>query len=567
MQLAAPIVLCLGALTYISARQHPAFISDTPATYQQVVRHNEQVGPLLESLCNAADFFKYYKVNLFSRECKYFTEEGAFCGNRACAVDTLEEEDVPEIWRASVLGGLTGPSATAASELPLRTHSATTTDASIEGNSETCVQDSNISQDRGFCIPEDEGSSCVYVSLVDNEERYTGYHGKHAHAIWGAIYRENCFDHHVEEVFHSPSAETVEEKDTETSARPVSGSEKEFSNLLQDPVLSEHGIQDTCVEKRIFYRIISGMHASISTHICASYLDQLSGTWRPNMTCFQDRLAPYPDRLSNIYFNYVLLSRAIAKIGDALAGYTFCSGDINFDRQTSAQVQDIVKIAAQLPYDETSLFEDRLLKEDFRNRFRNISALMDCVGCDKCRLWGKVQVVGYGTALKILFDEAETLDELDLRQGELVALFNTYGRLSHSLAALDKTFAYTMPESDEPIPVDDPQLSETDALPINAKNPKAKHAGPRDPFSKLREHTGWIVAKVVALGDNWLTRTAFWRSFSYELSEMMRAFKFIFKSYIDLPRNIWYKLFVLRQPQDSTFWKFMFENKKSSEEL
>ena len=28
---------------------------------------------------------------------------------------------------------------------------------------------------------------------------------------------------------------------------------------------------------------------------------------------------------------------------------------------------------------------------------------MDCVGCDKCRLWGKVQVSGIGTALKILF--------------------------------------------------------------------------------------------------------------------------------------------------------------------
>lgn len=28
---------------------------------------------------------------------------------------------------------------------------------------------------------------------------------------------------------------------------------------------------------------------------------------------------------------------------------------------------------------------------------------MDCVGCDKCKLWGKLQVQGLGTALKILF--------------------------------------------------------------------------------------------------------------------------------------------------------------------
>ncbi|PWA95693.1 ERO1-like protein beta [Artemisia annua] len=30
-------------------------------------------------------------------------------------------------------------------------------------------------------------------------------------------------------------------------------------------------------------------------------------------------------------------------------------------------------------------------------------ALMDCVGCEKCRLWGKLQVLCFGTALKILF--------------------------------------------------------------------------------------------------------------------------------------------------------------------
>jgi hypothetical protein len=29
---------------------------------------------------------------------------------------------------------------------------------------------------------------------------------------------------------------------------------------------------------------------------------------------------------------------------------------------------------------------------------------MDCIGCDKCRLWGKVQTTGLATALKVLFE-------------------------------------------------------------------------------------------------------------------------------------------------------------------
>ena len=52
---------------------------------------------------------------------------------------------------------------------------------------------------------------------------------------------------------------------------------------------------------------------------------------------------------------------------------------------------------------------------------------MDCVGCDKCKLWGKVQVAGVGTALKILFTRRH-LDQLQLSRSEIVALFNILGR-------------------------------------------------------------------------------------------------------------------------------------------
>ena len=86
---------------------------------------------------------------------------------------------------------------------------------------------------------------------------------------------------------------------------------------------------------------------------------------------------------------------------------------------------------------------------------------MDCVGCDKCRLWGKIQTTGVATALKVLFE----LDEKALRsvspallfpflililklncspgsnllqRSEIVALMNTLYRFSESLHAVDK---------------------------------------------------------------------------------------------------------------------------------
>jgi hypothetical protein len=65
---------------------------------------------------------------------------------------------------------------------------------------------------------------------------------------------------------------------------------------------------------------------------------------------------------------------------------------------------------------------------------------MDCVGCDKCRLWGKLQTAGYGAALKVLFefDENKNGENPHLRRTELGALVNTLDRISHSLTAITK---------------------------------------------------------------------------------------------------------------------------------
>lgn len=46
-------------------------------------------------------------------------------------------------------------------------------------------------------------------------------------------------------------------------------------------------------------------------------------------------------------------------------------------------------------FDEGVLFQDKTskgLKREFRERFRNITRIIDCVTCEKCRLWGKLQV-------------------------------------------------------------------------------------------------------------------------------------------------------------------------------
>ncbi|MGH0135085.1 UNVERIFIED_CONTAM: hypothetical protein FKN15_013465 [Acipenser sinensis] len=102
--------------------------------------------------------------------------------------------------------------------------------------------------------------------------------------------------------------------------------------------------------------------------------------------------------------------------------------------------------AFPMHFDEKSMFaggkkEAKILKEEFRLHFKNISRIMDCVGCSSCRLWGKLQTQGLGTALKILFSEKEiknlsensTSKDFQLTRQEIVGLLNAFGRRGESL--------------------------------------------------------------------------------------------------------------------------------------
>lgn len=201
------------------------------------------------------------------------------------------------------------------------------------------------------------------------------------------------------------------------------------------------------------------MHASISIHICAEYLDQSTGEWRPNLECFITRIAEHPERLQNVYFNYVLMLRALTKAAPYLQSYDYATGDAAADAKTKEMMQGLLDSAAscQATFDETSMFsgpEAAPLLDEFKSHFRNVSRIMDCVGCDKCRLWGKTQITGLATGLKLLFsfdDAAAGMDpshvpmspdkrkeDFHLKRSEIIAFIWVVHRFSESLAAVEQ---------------------------------------------------------------------------------------------------------------------------------
>lgn len=440
------------------------------ATFQAVENTNHGVRPLLKKLVTT-DFFKYYYLDLYGDNCP-FGDDSATCGNRACAVDTVEDEsELPEIWKAKALGKFEKDSVASAGEI----------DNDVELS---CVNEngglllgkhgfkSNCAN-KDYCVPDDDsaGKGGVYVSLADNPERYTGYSGPNANILWSSLYNENCFGY--------------------------DGEESHSENPTGDDITED-------IEHRLFFRLISGFHASVSTHLCYSHLNTTTGVWGPNLNCFLFRVGNFPERLSNLYFNYALVSRAVAKLRNYIDDIQFCPEASGYDQATRKQVYQLARAANKDPrmFNETKIFntpEALVLKEEFRHRFHKVSQLMDCVGCDRCRLWGKVQVSGYGTALKIVFE----LDENDaddtkskelmasLTRSELVSLINTFDRVSKSIEAVE--YFRDLAQGVETFEVDD-----------------------EDPKLVQKREGG---------------RT--------ELDHIIEAFKFVLRSYIDFPKNLW----------------------------
>ncbi|XP_027451956.1 ERO1-like protein beta isoform X4 [Zalophus californianus] len=296
------------------------------------------------------------------------------------------------------------------------------------------------SQDH-FCELDDERSPAAqYVDLLLNPERYTGYKGSSAWRVWNSIYEENCF----------------KPRSVYRPLNPLAPSRGEDGESFYT------WLEGLCLEKRVFYKLISGLHASINLHLCANYLlEETWGkpSWGPNMKEFKRRFDPVetkgegPRRLKNLYFLYLIELRALSKVAPYFERsiVDLYTGNGEEDANTKTLLLNIFQDTKSFPmhFDEKSMFAGdkkgaKSLKEEFRLHFKNISRIMDCVGCDKCRLWGKLQTQGLGTALKILFSEKEIqkLPEnspskgFQLTRQEIVALLNAFGRLSTSIREL-----------------------------------------------------------------------------------------------------------------------------------
>lgn len=166
-----------------------------------------------------------------------------------------------------------------------------------------------------------------------------------------------------------------------------------------------------------------------------------------------ETVGSHPTRLRNLNFAFVVLLRALRKATPVFSKLSFAvAEDPQEDFRTAALVRRLLDSHLMSScskvfdsFDESLMFNSTGkasdIKIEFKNAFLEISKIFDCVKCQKCRLHGKLQLTGIGTALKILLLPDHVLRDTPIeklaRREEIVALFNTLHKFSHAIASAD----------------------------------------------------------------------------------------------------------------------------------
>lgn len=138
-------------------------------------------------------------------------------------------------------------------------------------------------------------------------------------------------------------------------------------------------------------------------HLSERYYNRHLGRWESNFQMFHERVGKYPERIQNMYLTYTLLLRAISKMKNQMEKVQLGVYEVEDTRAKNLMSAFFASLPKAPKNFDAKIFAINPEKYDhLKTIFRNMAKLMDCVSCERCRLWGKVQIYGVGTALKIL---------------------------------------------------------------------------------------------------------------------------------------------------------------------
>jgi hypothetical protein len=202
--------------------------------------------------------------------------------------------------------------------------------------------------------------------------------------------------------------------------------------------------------KADFNKAVSGLHSVVSAQIITGIQEKIDDgeaftdaeIWRDPKAEFARRLGSggeTPLAVENLYFAYMLFLSAVAKAKDRLLA-DCNSGKI--DGQAAPALRAFldspvlsdpsVQVATKKLHDHAVQSPDTLWEA--RMRTTDLLRIMNCVQCNKCRLHGKLAMMGLSTALQIhLGRNGEGADMSRITRVELAALLSTTYKFSRAV--------------------------------------------------------------------------------------------------------------------------------------
>ena len=338
-----------------------------------VIQNNQNLCNSLQKLRETL-FFRIFKINL-EPECSIFHQE-MICRDTACQICECSNNEVPRVWKQPK--GIDENIVT-----------------QMDDPFTKLVEKYNFDSKQWLLKEDIDPKDGTYINLLKNPEGYTGYKGSH---IWNAIFKENCFT-------------------------------EKYSSL--------------CVEDKIFSNIFTGWLAVTNFEIGCNFRNRNTKEKYVNITYVANKFLYQKDKIDNLFFLYSLILKAANKAVPFFLEYDYSSGDPAEDKNTSKLIKEIFRHELKNFDEIEEAFKDSYVEFEkyiYSNmiseliiRFRNISSIIDCVTCSKCRMHAKLEVFGIATMLKIMFSKSTEDLKQTMSRNELVSFINLFAKLSKSV--------------------------------------------------------------------------------------------------------------------------------------
>ena len=218
-----------------------------------------------------------------------------------------------------------------------------------------------------------------FYDLEENKEAWTGYKGEEARAAWSRLYGRDCSK--VPEVLSGKT-------------------------------------NSTCAEEVALYRAVSGLQSSVNCHVIdtiprAEAIKWLGGKEELHKLSLEElrkqileqkfQLHEQRDYSNNLRFLFSLLYVAVKKAQKNIVEKLSVLAEqmeVATDKKDLLTAAELVKKIKLVFLDkEDFVFKN---KKELEETFKAMQGVLNCISCEKCKLWGKLQVCGIAVALSVL---------------------------------------------------------------------------------------------------------------------------------------------------------------------